>query len=103
MKKHFIICLIVTFAIALPIFCCVSTKNSSQARASNNTKAENYEYILSDYNGYIALFKVNYAEPVEVYNILTDSLPLNDAKDIKNGIYAHSVDELTLIIEEYTS
>lgn len=103
MKKIIIFTsLAVAFVMGLLFTEPMNIKKSAQMEKTNAEKA-NYNYILSDYNGYIALFEASNNEPIEVYNILTDSLPSNDILTIKNGIYANTVDELNLIIEEYTS
>lgn len=102
MKKFFFIC-IALFLGLIAIIIQFPNKNTAKQTETQNNKFKTYQYKLADHNGYIALFHVNKTEPVEVYNILTDSLPVNDIKTLKNGIYAQSVEELALLLEEYTS
>ncbi len=102
MKRIFFIC-IALFLGLIAIIIQLPDKNTAKQTETQNNEAKVYQYKLADHNGYIALFNLNKAEPVEVYNILTDSLPANDIQSLENGIYAESAEELTLLIEEYTS
>ena len=102
-KKNIVFtCFIITFLVGYFLFD-ITTSNKIPQAELINTQKTNYKYILSDHNGYIALFDTTKQEPIEVYNILTESLPLKDINKIKNGIYANSIDELNILIEEYTS
>ncbi len=102
MKRFLFIC-IALFLGFIAIIIQLPNKNTAKQTETINNETNIYQYKLADHNGYIALFDVNKAEPVEVYNILTDSLPTNDIRSLKNGIYAKSVEELALLVEEYTS
>ena len=86
-----------TIAIIIPF------KNTAKQQEIRNNETKTYQYKLADYNGYIALFSTNKTEPVEIYKILTDSLPSSDKKSLENGIYAETAEELALILEDFTS
>ena len=101
MKKHYIIISIITgFAIFL---FGVSIKNvTEKPQITTHTKTDEAVYILSDYNGRIALFESDKQTPIKVFDIFTQSLPQNDAKNIKNGIKLKKSD-IEKTIEDYIS
>ncbi len=101
MKKHI---LIITFILSASLIFSVTTLNNAKATSKNVKSSEAYEktYILKDYNGRIALFEKGSTEPIEVYDIFTQSLPEKDIKIIKDGITVNQAD-IQLILEEYLS
>ena len=60
-------------------------------------------YIVSEYNGQIAVFIPNNKTPVKVYDAYISTLPQKDQELLKEGVRAENVNELQLIIEDYTS
>lgn len=64
---------------------------------------ESYSYYLRDCEGKIALFAANSETPLEVYDILTSSLPAQDSARLLGGIGAASREQLQALLEDYTS
>lgn len=102
MKKHIII--------ITSIFVISTLINVSAINASRNTEkvpvtvieSTEIKYILKDYKGQIALFKLDSETPLKIFEIFTLSLPEEDIGIIKSGIIV-SESELKSILEEYTS
>ena len=60
-------------------------------------------YILGSFKGYLALWKDNGPEPVQIFPCPVDSLPEEDRISLENGIYARSDIELEALLEDYLS
>ncbi|MEG1292454.1 MAG: hypothetical protein RSD28_09180, partial [Lachnospiraceae bacterium] len=65
--------------------------------------SEPYEYILLEEDGYVSVYhtdrKTRYADT----DIILDRLPKNLQKEIKEGKYMNSEDELYQFLENYSS
>lgn len=64
---------------------------------------QNDYYIVTEYQGKIAVFKNTDTIPLDVYNIYIEYLPDHDRRLLAEGIRADSPGELQKIIEDYTS
>ena len=87
------------------IVCSQIVKNKKEENTTTTniiTQAQTL-YILSDYDGRLALFSSENQEPVTVYEIYTESLPYDDYILIKSGIKVKSEEELQRLIEDYLS
>ncbi len=60
-------------------------------------------YTLRDYKGKIAVYKGTSAEPIEVFEIFSNSLPEEEYIKVMAGVRANSESELQMLIEAYTS
>lgn len=60
-------------------------------------------YVLSEYDGRIALYKNGYSMPVEIYDVYIDSLPESERLAVETGICADTDEQAQKIIEAYTS
>ena len=101
MKKIFII----TVVIILCTFSVIYNLNKAKTKQVNTkdiTDTCNYEYIIKDYKGRIAVYKYGKSLPIEIYDIYTDSLPETDSKKIQKGINITNEKELQKVIEDYT-
>lgn len=61
------------------------------------------EYILRDYKGRIAVYKSTSTEPVEVFEVFSNSLPEEEYLRVMAGVTASNESELQMLIEAYTS
>ncbi|MBR5201979.1 MAG: BofC C-terminal domain-containing protein [Clostridia bacterium] len=77
-------------------------KDVSEKVIENPYFAEDY-YILSEYNGKIAVFKNQERIPIDIYDIYVTTLPQHDRVLLENGIRIETPDELQKLIEDYTS
>ena len=64
---------------------------------------ENEEYIISVYDGKIAVFTQSDKLPIEVYDVYVSTLPEKDQKALQKGIKVEGKIKLKYLIEDYTS
>ncbi len=108
-----ILCLIITAAI-LPNM--PDARAEEQARqqseasfqaqseiTSQDSKENEYEYILSESNGVIAAYRKGKSEPIYVSTVRVSDLPEADRIQLRCGIKAQTRHQLNKLIEEYCS
>lgn len=61
------------------------------------------QYIISDYNGKIAVYKYQEKIPQNIYDIYVSSFSLEEQRNIKDGIKIYSDNKLQEILEAYLS
>lgn len=66
-------------------------------------EAEEYEYLLKDYGGRLAVFKRGAASPDMIFDVYVKSLPDFDRNQLQTGVTAKNYSELVGLIEDYTS
>ena len=75
-----------------------------QQRVLNSPKeAEDYEYILAEYEGRLAVFLPNQITPKKVFDVYISTLPQKDQQDLKKGVGAADYAELVALLEDYVS
>lgn len=67
-----------------------------------NPYSSNDYYILTEYDGRLAVFIDGENMPVTVYNTYTDTLPQQDKELIQKGIRVEGTEKLQRLIEDYT-
>lgn len=67
-----------------------------------NPYSSNDYYILTEYDGRLAVFIDGENTPVTVYNTYTDTLPQQDKELIQKGIRIEGTEKLQRLIEDYT-
>jgi len=77
-------------------------KNSISQNGEIEYQSEG-KFVLKDYNGRLALFEFGGAEPIEVYDVYTSSLPGEESARMASGILARDEEELLRILEDYIS
>lgn len=70
---------------------------------SETSKDESDGYIISEYNGKIAVFKKSSSEPLYVSDVYVSSLPQADTEILKKGIEVNTKKQLNRLIEDYCS
>lgn len=65
--------------------------------------APEYEYLLRNYNGYVAVYQLPENEIYEYTDVIMDILPLGLQEEIHNGKYLKNEEELYNFLENYTS
>lgn len=96
--KHivfFSLCIITLTALFL-------TLNKDINNNVENPYSSNDYYILTEYDGRLAVFIDGENTPVTVYNTYTDTLPQQDKELIQKGIRVESTEKLQRLIEDYT-
>lgn len=66
-------------------------------------QSDTQRYILKDYNGRLAVFYETSDVPNEIFEIYTRSLPKEDGEKLKDGILIIGANELSKVLEDYTS
>lgn len=62
-----------------------------------------YPRLLKEWNGRVALFLTDGSEPQTVYEVNVLTLPEEEQRMLETGITVNSEEELTAILENYTS
>lgn len=88
----------VTFAILTPTVGKASENSVTSSISENQTG-----YILTEYNGKLAVFHEGNSDPIEIFDITLDSLPQQDQELLTKGLKTSSKKELLLWIEDYSS
>lgn len=95
---------IFTFLMAfLVIALLFSKKHFGNKPQKEETTTKISYYIVSEYNGQIAVFVNDDKTPVKIYDSYISTLPQKDQETLKEGIKVETQEELQLIIEDYTS
>lgn len=61
------------------------------------------QQILREWNGQIALFEGDSAEPAEVYEVTVAALPREEQERLREGIVIESEEALSSLLDNYTS
>ena len=77
--------------------------NVTKNMARKSKKSEKYKYILKEYNGKLAIFEKGKKEPKMIFNVLINSLPEVDIKELKKGLKIKNEEELNERIEDFVS
>ncbi len=80
-----------------------SKKQMGKKPSKEETTTNISYYIVSEYNGQIAVFINDDKTPVKIYDSYVSTLPQKDQVTLKEGIKVETQEELQLIIEDYTS
>lgn len=65
--------------------------------------AEKEGYYLKEYDGRLAIFQLNEDTPLHVFNVSISTMSEYDQAELHKGIFAQDIDELRLLVEDYTS
>lgn len=84
-----------TILIVVTIYNVIPAKNSGSSSSHNETV-----YILTDYNGKVAVFTPESTQPITVYDIYTHLLPENDIEILRKGIRITSEQQLQSCLED---
>lgn len=82
--------------------CCNET-NSKPCLVLKDNKNKNPIYELKEYEGNIAIFKLNENLPYKITSISIKDLPEKDHNLLKKGIKVYSEKELNVLLEDYCS
>lgn len=73
--------------------------NASSSNMENNV--QNIQYIVKEYDGKVAVFKLGENEPAETLDIDITSLPFSDRAALKEGISLQDTKKLNQLIEDF--
>ena len=60
-------------------------------------------FLLGNYKGYLALWKEDREDPVQIFPLQVSSLPEQDQATLERGIPARSETELSSLLEDFLS
>lgn len=66
-------------------------------------KTEDFEYILAEYDGRLAVFGYNELAPKKVFDVYVSTLPPYDRELLAQGIGVTDYEELVVLLEDYIS
>ncbi len=108
MKKIFwsLGCFLVTFLALLFFFGPKSDNNPSAEEKKQQSYLEstpNTIFVVSEYQGNIAVFEKDNPSPVKITDVQIVDLPREDRELLKKGIKVNTKEELSNILEDYCS
>lgn len=106
LKKYAIPVFVLLCSIAFTVLMVLSVTTYVNAPAlvdNQNVSTIEYQYILKEYDGKIAVFYPHKEEPSRVLNIYTQNLPEDDIKRLKNGIDVTNLEQLEQYIADFDS
>ncbi len=92
-----------TICLCVGVVLFFNLSNEVNVEAQQQTPKSNVYYLVSEYEGKIAVFKNDSTIPFEIYDTYISSLPRHDRLLLEKGIHASTKQELQDIIEDYTS
>ena len=109
--KHRLVTLAVLLCVCLGAigFAAWAQQHSADAREQESKvqqtagNANNYEYLLKEYEGRLAVYKKNSTEPDMVFDLLIKMLPEYDRSMLQRGIYMETYEDAQRMVEDYTS
>ncbi|MBP0979308.1 MAG: hypothetical protein J6C55_01520 [Oscillospiraceae bacterium] len=81
-------------------------KNSVNITTSEpiyNNNNNEYQYILKDFQGKLAVFEKDKKDPEMIFDVLIESLPEIDIIELKKGLKIKDEEELNARIEDFIS
>ncbi|MEG1687189.1 MAG: hypothetical protein RR276_04835 [Angelakisella sp.] len=60
-------------------------------------------YFIKEYNGHVSVMRSGSDQPEMIFDISTKMLPELDRKQLSDGIYVETYEELVRLIEDYIS
>lgn len=78
-------------------------KNKSSITTNKTELRQEYKYILKEFNGKLAVFKIDKKEPEMILDVSIDRLPEIDIEQLKIGLKIKNEKELNDRIEDFIS
>ena len=70
---------------------------------SDPTQPAEDGYYIVDYNGRVSVIRAGEEVPEMIFDIFTRTLPEMDQRQLQEGVYVESYEELTRRVEDYIS
>ena len=100
-------CFLLTFLVALFFFAPKNSNNDTQVKAEKQKsyleEKKSTVFVVSEYQGNIAIFKKGNPSPVKIVDVQLSDLPKQDKELLEKGIEVNSKEELLNILEDYCS
>lgn len=110
--KLYVYIILLLLIVAIPVTFTLLNKQNTNIKNSTATKSlsietsqpiEEYQFILKEYKGKLAVFKKDNPEPEITFDVLIDSLPEIDILQLKQGLKIKNQQELNDRIEDFIS
>ena len=98
-----ILMVLLTAALATIFFIEHGSKPEPALVAESSVPIGDYQYVLRDYGGKLAVFEADSVTPDIVFDVYIKNLPEFDIKELQTGVYARDTEELNRLIEYYIS
>lgn len=105
-KKYAASCFLVLCSICfltLTTFFTLRFMNPAQTVETQNVQPPEYEFILQEHEGKIAVYRNPAHDLVEVLNIYVNTLPNLDVQRLQQGIHVKDSDQLLRYIHDFDS
>lgn len=98
-----VLMVLITAAFAAAVFTGHATADEQALVAESTVPVGDYQYVLKDYGGKLAVFEADSVTPDIVFNVYVKNLPEFDAGELASGVYVRDSEELGRLIEDYIS
>lgn len=94
------VAVLTSFSIPFVIYSSLAARaNEPEQPGTTSTQSG---YLLRDSSGQLAVFDINNPMPLEVFDIMTNTLPQEDYLLLLEGIYVETEEDLQKLIEDFT-
>ncbi len=93
----------VTFFLTVPQRWSVQEEMSGRNVEEQQKITEEYEYLLKDHQGKLAVYFYGEVQPREVFEVYISTLPEYDQKQLGEGVPVKDYEELLIRLEDYSS
>ena len=98
---------LMSILIAAVIVLCALSQSIQNKRAAAKTEESStlpqVDYVLGEYEGYLAVFRVEQQKPYQVLQMPVQLLPEEDQGAIEAGIHVQTEQELRRLLEDFAS
>ena len=95
--------IVVSFLLLAPQRWMPQEEESLQMTEERSKLNENYDYLLKEYEGKLAVYYYGASKPQEVFEVYISTLPEYDQKQLSRGLPVKDYEELLIRLEDYSS
>ena len=94
---------LMSILIAAVIVLCALSQSIQNKRAAESSTLPQVDYVLGEYEGYLAVFRGEQQKPYQVLQMPVQLLPEEDQGAIEAGIHVQTEQELRRLLEDFAS
>lgn len=102
-QKRVILGIAIALAISAAAFAIYVGVTREPIAASSDVTLHDYKYLVGIYHGYVAVFVAGEPAPAYITDAPISTLPLADREMLAAGIKIHTEEELSAILEDYST
>lgn len=95
--------IVVTFFLTVPQQWMEQEESASRTAEEQPKLVEEYDYLLKDHEGKLAVFFYGEEQPREVFEVYISTLPEYDQGQLNEGVPVKDYEELLIRLEDYSS